>query len=714
MTEYTTDRLAQMMDASSETLGERIKSLSHDEKYNLAQECFVLCGEVYSELLGESLRDTFQRIHLTMDVLFFHELSQINRKFQEEWEKSKEQLEILREIDFFSDASDFDLMTVVADLEERHMKAGEAFLVQGEEVHGAFLLRDKADVFVDGREEPVVTRRGIFGEEACATDAVEASATVKTTKEGIVFYIAREDFVKHIKRIPKLQGRVFRMVVDRAKYEYRQAKRAKEYAEEQQRLTQEILDNIGQGSFSINQAGEIQNYSIFAKDYLGRKNMAGAPFADIAFRKDRKALREYYQALNLLFGSNQFDPEVILSLLPNEVTIKKRIFKLSYFFVQDKAGYVMSVFVRMEEVTQERALQAQEEREKRIADKMHQNIGGFLRMLEEVEEGFHMLGDFSKNYEAESISPDSDFIGDLMRKLHGAKGLSGQYELLAMRDIIHRMEDCLRSIDEEGPDDQMDLFERLLQQYENEYKQVLSLKEGLGPDIIALLEGVSFSQEEFRILINAVNDQDLSRIRPLVIQKIHVPAKTVAENWETDIVRLSEQIGKKIRFQLVIKDDLTLPESLARILNIELAHLYRNCVDHGVELPQKRRSLGKPETGSITLKLHRKGKLLMVILSDDGAGLDHQKIISFARRKAHLNQALVERYIEQGKPWKILFMSGFSSAAKVTKLSGRGVGMDAVETAIRQLRGKITMASQKNQGSVFAIQIPLDPNDLVD
>ncbi len=696
------------------TILEDIEQLTPEKRAKLARECYQLSRHVFLPVLISSMENTFNAIHSALENLFFNEIHLASQRLQEEPEVWQEKLDTLREFPLFAESSDFDLMRISGDMEEKQYQAKEPFLIENNPVTGVFLLKEKANVYVEGKDEPILTRSGIFGEEACATDVMNASATVSPVKDCTIFYIPREKFLIHTMRIPGLQARVFQMIIDRSKYQQKMAQDAKERAEEQRKLTQEILDHIGQGSFSINQAGEIGNYSSVAKDYLRRRNLAGAPFADIVFRKNRKALKEYYRALHMLFGGNQFDPDLILSMLPNEVTIKKRIFKLNYFFVQDSNGYVLSVFVRMTEVTLERQLAAKEEQEKLILDKMRQNIGGFLNMLSDLKSSFRLMEEFSENYVEAGQQPDSEFISGAMRKLHGSKGLSGQFEFNNLKTVVHKLEDCLRNIDDQqNLGRYTDKFFKLFMEFETEYNYALSFKENLGTEIVEILEGVSFSQDEFQSLLKATIENDFESIRPLILKKASVPAEKIVDNWENDIIRLAERLDKQIEFKLEVQEDLLIPTEIAKSLNVVLGHLYRNSIDHGIETPEERLEAGKEMTGVITVKIHLEGHHLMIILKDDGAGLNNTKIAKIAKSKSHLDQILVDKYIAGEKFWKILFLPGFSSAEQVTQISGRGVGMDAVKNTIKELDGKIVMASEQGKGSVFLIKIPLESSRII-
>jgi len=137
-------------------------------------------------------------------------------------------------------------------------------------------------------------------------------------------------------------------------------------------------------------------------------------------------------------------------------------------------------------------------------------------------------------------------------------------------------------------------------------------------------------------------------------------------------------------------------------LSEPLVHLLRNSVDHGIESPAEREALGKPRKGTIRLAASQEGNRVMITLEDDGKGLDPQVIKASAEKKGLATAGLSDEELQQ-----LIFHPGFSTAQAVTNISGRGVGMDAVQSKITQLGGTIDMKSQPNQGTQFLIKLPL-------
>ncbi|MDH5560786.1 MAG: ATP-binding protein [Deltaproteobacteria bacterium] len=696
-------------------LDEEIDSLTPDEKTDLSQKLYDFSALVYNPLLTDSISVTFSNIHKAIKKLLYQQLFLASQQFQAEPEKWKLKLAELRKIKLFEDVSDYDLFNLANVAEEIKLTKGEKFIEQHKEIKGVFLSSGIVDIFVSKNQKPLSSRSGIFGEEACLTGMTNSTITAIPEDDSDAFFIPNEIFKDLLRRVPGLQGKVYNLILERASEKLSIARKESEHASEQYRLTQEILDNLGQGSFSIDETGEIgENYTPIAAEYLDRKHLAGVPFADVLLKNDKKALRDYYRALNLLFGGNKFDPEVIISMLPNQTTINERTYKLYYTFVEDYEGFVASVFVRMDEITQalkrEKQVQDQivkEDHEKTIIEKMRHNISGYMNLLEEIEKCVQQIREFEETYIVNDEKPDSEFTTVLMRNLHTSKGVSAQFELNETRDILHSMEDCVQLIEKEGIDDHLMEFDSLRTKLNHTYDYACSLKESLGDEIIRKLQGVNFSQEEFRELLGLATHDHFDQIKQIILTKAKVPAEKIIENWESDIKRLSAKLGKKVDLVLKIKEGLMVPKEVAEVLNKELVHLYRNSVDHGVETVQNRLDAGKGESGKVIISIDEKDGRLVFSIADDGAGMDFDKIIQIAKSKKHLNLETVDKYVQENKPWKILFMPGFSSAEQVTNISGRGVGMDAVKHAILKMKGSISVVSSRGKGSRFIIKTPL-------
>ncbi|MBV6632134.1 MAG: chemotaxis protein CheW [Alphaproteobacteria bacterium] len=172
------------------------------------------------------------------------------------------------------------------------------------------------------------------------------------------------------------------------------------------------------------------------------------------------------------------------------------------------------------------------------------------------------------------------------------------------------------------------------------------------------------------------------------------------------IVRdLSHELGKKI--ELVMNGAETeLDRQVLELIRDPLTHMVRNSADHGIETPSDRAATGKVETGTINLNAYHEGGHIIIEISDDGRGLALDKIKSKAVANRLVSETELEAMTSQ-QIQQLIFRPGFSTAEKVTSVSGRGVGMDVVRNNIERIGGTIEMRSEAGQGSVFTIKIPL-------
>lgn len=181
------------------------------------------------------------------------------------------------------------------------------------------------------------------------------------------------------------------------------------------------------------------------------------------------------------------------------------------------------------------------------------------------------------------------------------------------------------------------------------------------------------------------------------------PVKSLFQRMSRIIRESSAMIGKSVRLKSegdATEVDKTVIERLAD----PLTHMIRNAVDHGVESPADRIAAGKPEEGIVTLSAgHRSGRVIIEV-SDDGAGINRPRVLQIAMEKGLVpeNSQLSDSEIDN-----LLFMPGFSTASEVSDLSGRGVGMDVVKSAILALGGRVTIQSDPGVGTTFTISLPL-------
>jgi len=182
-----------------------------------------------------------------------------------------------------------------------------------------------------------------------------------------------------------------------------------------------------------------------------------------------------------------------------------------------------------------------------------------------------------------------------------------------------------------------------------------------------------------------------------------VPIKQTFQRMSRLVRDLARNKGKHIKVEMIGEDTEIDRHMVDEIYN-PLVHMVRNSVDHGIETPQEREAAGKPSRGTIILKAYHRGGNIIIEISDDGRGLDRQKILEKAIRagRVHAGDDLSDDEI-----YRLIFLPGVSTAEKVTDVSGRGVGMDVVKKAVEKLRGKIDIKSTPGRGVTFITSFPL-------
>jgi two-component system, chemotaxis family, sensor kinase CheA len=183
-----------------------------------------------------------------------------------------------------------------------------------------------------------------------------------------------------------------------------------------------------------------------------------------------------------------------------------------------------------------------------------------------------------------------------------------------------------------------------------------------------------------------------------------VPVRGVFRKMARLVRDLGQKTGKSVRL-VTLGEATEMDRSMVERLEDPLVHMIRNAIDHAIEMPEQRLALGKPETATITLSAQHEGGSVSVELRDDGRGLSREAILKKARERGLVADS--GESMSDGDVHGLIFLPGFSTAAVVSELSGRGVGMDVVKRSIEALRGRVVVSSTPGQGTSFKLVLPL-------
>lgn len=200
-------------------------------------------------------------------------------------------------------------------------------------------------------------------------------------------------------------------------------------------------------------------------------------------------------------------------------------------------------------------------------------------------------------------------------------------------------------------------------------------------------------------------DRVTSDLQAVVTKARMVPIETVFSRFPRVVRDLAKDLGKEI--ELVVQGKETeLDRTVIDEIGDPLIHLIRNSVDHGVEKPEVRQAAGKNPLGTILLKAEHEGNSVVITIKDDGKGINEEVMVKKALEKGLITEEEAEKMTKEEKV-KLIFASGFSTAEKVTDVSGRGVGMDVVRTKIEALNGSIEVLTDVGLGTEIKIKLPL-------
>ena len=195
-----------------------------------------------------------------------------------------------------------------------------------------------------------------------------------------------------------------------------------------------------------------------------------------------------------------------------------------------------------------------------------------------------------------------------------------------------------------------------------------------------------------------------NELQDVVMSIRMVPISSTFTKMQRVVRDMSKKTGKIVDLEL-IGEQTEIDKTILENISDPLMHMIRNSMDHGIEMPEERKEKGKPKKATITLEAKNTGGDVVIVIKDDGRGLDKESIVNKAIEKGITNKTLEE--ISDKEAYNFIMSPGFSTKEAITEYSGRGVGMDVVHTNIKKLRGSITIDSEIGKGTIFVIRIPL-------
>ena len=221
-------------------------------------------------------------------------------------------------------------------------------------------------------------------------------------------------------------------------------------------------------------------------------------------------------------------------------------------------------------------------------------------------------------------------------------------------------------------------------------------------DMVKMEEDLKETLDKFRnsyqLLTRVTND-----LQETVMKIRMLPIAQTFNRFPRLIRDLSRDLGKEVKLEMS-GEETELDKSVIEVLVDPLIHIVRNAMDHGIEMPEEREKAGKSRVGTISLSASHNGNLIVIKISDDGKGMSPQKIFENAIKKGLVS---ADAKLTEKQMLEYIFAPGFSTATKVTNLSGRGVGMDVVKKSLDKINGTVGIETELGKGSTFFLRIPL-------
>lgn len=469
--------------------------------------------------------------------------------------------------------------------------------------------------------------------------------------------------------------------------------------EELNKQVSELLNNAGQGFLSFDEHLKCESgYSKECLSIFGVDDIIDMDISTLLFEDSLKNRDLFDKAMtNISKTDDDMTKELFLSLLPKEQIIRGKSIKIEYKNLPDSRFMTI-----LTDITEKKKLEIQLNAQNKIQEmivSVAANRDDFLELKEEFD-------DF--------ISNPPSLKQDLVRTLHTFKGNFAQKKMLYIVDGIHDFESSLNEDIEINSDN----FKELLAIFKKDLKIItLNLQDKfLIDDKLLRIKNEPLEDIESKIkalikLDDGLSD-DIEDILFDITKLRYKRVKDMLSNYPKQVQTVAKRLDKYI-YPLEIRGDETIvaPSRIKPLIK-SMVHLFNNCVDHGIESIDQRSALKKDEMGKISCSIEQVNNILILEISDDGAGIDIEKLTKTVIDKGIKSEAECFLMSDQEK-YELIFLDNITTHESATLTSGRGVGMSALKYELDAIDGKLFIQSRKDSGSSFKFLIPLEEKRLI-
>ena len=382
---------------------------------------------------------------------------------------------------------------------------------------------------------------------------------------------------------------------------------------------------------------------------------------------------EFYQNVIYVIETAEEDESIIKNITLPEITEE---IKIEEFILEEYEKFLID--------KKDKALEKAQAQAKIEKDTKHERQSSFLRVeSDRIDDMMNQVGELVTN-KSSYEQYDDDLTSYTKIIEYGINDIRKYYKDSVIQ-ILRKLEYYVNKKEIK------DLRNSYLDGFNNKLIDMVKMEEDLK-------ETLDKFRNSYQLLTRVTND-----LQETVMKIRMLPIAQTFNRFPRLIRDLSRDLGKEVKLEMS-GEETELDKSVIEVLVDPLIHIVRNAMDHGIEMPEEREKSGKPRVGTISLSASHNGNLIVIKISDDGKGMSPQKIFENAVKKGLVS---ADAKLTEKQMLEYIFAPGFSTATKVTNLSGRGVGMDVVKKSLDKINGTVGIETELGKGSTFFLRIPL-------
>lgn len=382
---------------------------------------------------------------------------------------------------------------------------------------------------------------------------------------------------------------------------------------------------------------------------------------------------EFYQNVIYVIETAEEDESIIKNITLPEITEE---IKIEEFILEEYEKFLID--------KKDKALEKAQAQAKIEKDTKHERQSSFLRVeSDRIDDMMNQVGELVTN-KSSYEQYDDDLTSYTKIIEYGINDIRKYYKDSVIQ-ILRKLEYYVNKKEIK------DLRNSYLDGFNNKLIDMVKMEEDLK-------ETLDKFRNSYQLLTRVTND-----LQETVMKIRMLPIAQTFNRFPRLIRDLSRDLGKEVKLEMS-GEETELDKSVIEVLVDPLIHIVRNAMDHGIEMPEEREKVGKPRVGTISLSASHNGNLIVIKISDDGKGMSPQKIFENAIKKGLVS---ADAKLTEKQMLEYIFAPGFSTATKVTNLSGRGVGMDVVKKSLDKINGTVGIETELGKGSTFFLRIPL-------